>query len=116
MKHHEILPSSSMKDKYQLTSDSAPRLKLNPENVPTDLHDLIEIAETWGIGDDIIREDFQSKALEQDKLIFASKLAGRNTRITQWLDMQQGNVAMSNEAAAFMYMQLSLDELGLWSD
>ena len=98
------------------TGMSAPESRLDSSKVPSDLVDLVPLAEKWGIGDDLIREDFQSKATVADKQALAKALTGRNTRITQWLDSLPKDAPMSEEAAAFMYMQLGLDEMGLWTD
>ncbi len=112
----EILPASEMREKYQLAAENRPTLHLDPAKVPSDLRDLVPLAERWGIGDDLIREDFQSKATKTEKETLAKSLMGRNARITEWLNAQPQGAAMSDEAAAFMYMQLGLDEMELWVD
>ena len=112
----EILPASEMQEKYELTAENRPDIALDPSKVPKDLADLVPLAEKWGIGDDIIRGDFQSKATQEEKQALAASLKGRNTRITEWLNSQPQGSVMSDEAAAFMYMQSSLDEMGLWVD
>ncbi len=116
MKPGEILPAAEMKERYQLTADNRPRISLNASKVPSDLADLVPLAEKWGINDDVIRNDFQSKSSDADKQALVKALTGRNDRITKWLDSQPKDGAMSDEAAAFMYMQLGLDEMGLWVD
>lgn len=116
MKPGEILPAAEMKKRHQLTADNRPEVVLSASKVPSDLADLVPLAEKWGIGDDIIRNDFQSKSSDADKQALAKALTGRNNRITEWLDSQPKDEAMSDEAAAFMYMQLGLDEMGLWVD
>jgi hypothetical protein len=112
----EILPAAEMREKYQLSADSRPTLHLDPRKVPEELRDLVPLAEKWGIEDDLIREDFQSKATQAEKEALAKAVAGRNARITEWLNAQPRNATMSDEAAAFMYMQLGLDEMELWVD
>ena len=114
MKPGEILPAAE--ERYQLTADNRPRISLNASKVPSDLADLVPLAEKWGINDDVIRNDFQSKSSDADKQALVKALTGRNDRITKWLDSQPKDGAMSDEAAAFMYMQLGLDEMGLWVD
>jgi hypothetical protein len=90
--------------------------RLDSTQVPEDLRDLVPLAEKWGIGDDVDRGEFQSKASRSDKEALKAALAGRNKRITQWLDSFSESKPMPDEAAAFMYMQLGLDEMGLWVD
>jgi hypothetical protein len=109
----EILPAAEMREQSGLTAEDRPVIQLDPDKVPADLQDLIPYAEQWGIGDDIIRGDVQAKASDAEKQALQAALTGRNARITAWLD-EQGATGMSDEAAAFMYMQLGLDEMGLW--
>ena len=109
----EILPAGETQERYDLTAGNRPVIKLDPNKIPADLQDLISYAEQWGIGDDIIRGDYQNKATAAEKQALQAALHGRNARITAWLD-EQGATGMSAEAAAFMYMQLGLDEMGLW--
>jgi hypothetical protein len=111
----EILPAGEMQEKYGLVAENRPVIQLDSSKVPADLQDLIPHAEKWGIGDDIIRGDFQAKATDSDKQALQAALKGRNARITAWLD-EQGTGEMSEEAAAFMYMQMGLDEMGLWTE
>jgi hypothetical protein len=116
LKHGEILPSAEIQKKYQLSSEERVPLRLDEKRVPDDLRDLIPIVEKWGIADDIIRGDFQSKASQAEKDALRKALTGRNSRITKWLDTFSEKLPMTPEAAAFMYMQLGLDEMGLWVD
>lgn len=112
----ESFSASEMQEKYELTADNRPVIRLDATKVPDDLVDLIPFAEKWGIGDDLIRDDFQSTATKAEKQALADALRGRNARITEWLDAQPKGAPMTDEAAAFMYMQLGLDEMGLWVD
>jgi hypothetical protein len=112
MKHGEILPADVMKAKYNLTAEHYKPPRLNPERVPHHLRDLLPIAAKWGIGDDIIRDDFQQRAPESEKQELGELLSGRGQAINEWLDSFGGN-PMPPEAAAFMYMMLDLDEMGI---
>jgi hypothetical protein len=85
MKHGEILPADVMKAKYNLTAEHYKPPRLNPERVPHRLRDLLPIAAKWGIGDDIIRDDFQQRAPESEKqelgeLIYLSRVMIPQTR------------------------------------
>jgi hypothetical protein len=112
--HGAILPSGEMKAQNHLTAENRPTIRLNPAKVPSDLRDLIPVAEKWGIADDIIRNDFVMKASPKEKAALSAALKGRNKRITQWLASLPRKQAMSLEAATFMYMQEGLDEMGVW--
>ncbi len=114
MKHGEILPADEMKAKYSLTAESYKPPKLAPEKVPENLRDLLPLAAKWGIGDDIIRDDFEQKSIEDEKQKLKNSLSGRTAEITQWLDSFEAGKPMSDEAACFMYMLEALDEMGLW--
>jgi hypothetical protein len=111
----QVLPAAEMKEQSGLVAEDRPILRLDSGKVPADLQDLIPYAEKWGIGGDISRSDFQGKAADSEKQALQAALKGRNARITAWLDEQSAD-GMSEEAAAFMYMQLALDEMGLWTD
>ena len=110
-----IAPAGELKEMYGATAENRPVIEIDPSQVPEDLRDLIPMAEMWGIGDDVIRSDFEEKASEEEKERFKEALTGRTTRITEWLD-SFGDELMSEEAGTFMYMLEALDESGLWPD
>ncbi len=115
MKHGEILPSHVMKDKYGLSIENYKPPITNPKVVPENLRDLLPLAEKWGIADDIIRNDFQEKASDEEKKELVNALDGKWLEITEWLDSFGTNI-MPLEAALFMYMQLGYDEMKLYLD
>lgn len=112
MKWGEILPAGELKAKYGLTIENYEPPPLDPEKVPEHLRDLLPLARTWGIADDVIRGDWQEKASEQDKIELKTALKGRGKTINEWLD-SFGERTMPDEAAAFMYMAVGLDEMGI---
>lgn len=120
MKVGEILPAGVMKEKYGLTAENRPTIEIDAENVPAHLRDLIPLAEKWGVGDDIIRNDIQEKADESELTEFKNALRGRTDQVTAWLDSFDAEPGtdnpMSEEAGYFMYMLLALDESGHWPD
>jgi hypothetical protein len=116
MKHGEILPANEMKAKYNLTAENYEPPELDPNNVPANLRDLIELAAKWGIGDDIIRDDFEQRASAGDKQELRRALTGRTAEVTRWLDSSEAGRPMTAEAACFMYMLEALDEMRLWPD
>src|SRR5262249_32483227 len=111
-KHGEILPAGEMQKKYNLYAENRPEIRIDSMHVPEDLRDLIPMAEKWGIGDDIIRGDFCEKASHDEKVSLVDAVKGRTDRINKWLD--SFGSAMSQDAGAFMYMLLALDEMGLY--
>jgi hypothetical protein len=108
----EILTSDQMKQKYGLTIENYKPVHLNPENIPEEIRDLTSLAEKWGIGDDVIRNDMHFKVSDDEKQALKSTLNGRTQFINQWLDSFV-NGKMSNEAAAFMYMLEGFDEMNI---
>jgi len=113
MQQWEIAPSHVLKEKYNLTAENRPVIKIDPETVPLNLRDLIAMAEKWGICDDIIRDDFEEKAGDKEKEEFKTRLSGRTKEITAWLDSFSNGRTMTHEAAHFMYMLEALDEMKL---
>ena len=117
MKHGEILSTEAMKAKYNLTADRYHPPQLDPGNVPEHLRNLVPLAAKWGIGDDIIRQDFQQKASEEEEQELQDALTGRGEAINEWLDsFSYSGKQMSEEAIAFMYMMLSVEEMGMGID
>ena len=92
-----------------------PDISIDQANVPQDLRDLIPFAEQWGIGDDDIRSRYEDTVSGEEKERFRAALAGRTTRVTEWLDSFEDGM-LSEEAGTFMYMLEALDEMGIWPD
>jgi hypothetical protein len=84
--------------------------RLNPEQVPADLRHLVPLAEQWGIGDDLDRNAKVESSTPAERGELRTAITPFHSRITMWLD-SFGQGAMSDEAAAFMYMQLALEEM-----
>jgi hypothetical protein len=106
-------PASELQRKHGLYAESRPTIQLDAERVPQHLRHLISLAETWGIGDDIIRNDFIAKASDSDKRALHDAFYGPYEQITSWLDSLRGQ-AMTKEAEAFMHTQEALDEMGYY--
>jgi len=76
----------------------------------------VPLAEYWGIGDDVLREMMQEGESPATKKARADAGHPHNAAITAWLDSLRTAEPMSDEAAAFMYMQLGLTELELYRE
>lgn len=83
---------------------------LNANNIPEDLRHLVPLAERWGIGDDVDRNAAVDRATPVERAELERALAPSDARITAWLDSFRQQ-PMTDEAAAFMYMQLALEEM-----
>ncbi|MGE0455811.1 MAG: hypothetical protein AB7O37_19015 [Vicinamibacteria bacterium] len=106
-----ILPASELQQQYGLYAENRPAIRLDPRKVPAELRDLVPLAETWGIGDDIIRFDLVQKAPESAQRELMDGLDGRTDAVQAWLRSQPEGTALSDEAAAFMSMLSALDEM-----
>jgi hypothetical protein len=84
--------------------------RLDSAAVPTDLRHLLPLAERWGIGDDVERNQKVSRATAAEREELRNAITPLSARITAFLDSFGGG-AMTDEAAAFMYMQLALEEM-----
>ena len=84
--------------------------QLQADNVPPNLRHLIPLAERWGIGDDVDRAEFGERATDADRQALVKAIAQHQAAITAWLD-SFGTRPLTDEAAAFMYMQLAVEEI-----
>jgi hypothetical protein len=83
---------------------------LDSGKVPADLRDLVPLAQRWGIGDDVARSERVQSATDAERSELRAAFGPRQARITAWLD-SFGQGAMPEEAAAFMYAQLAIEEM-----
>ena len=83
--------------------------RLDSAKVPAELRDLVPLAQRWGIGDDVARSAQLQKATPAERSELRAAFGPRQARITAWLD-SFGQRPMPQEAAAFMYTQLAIEE------
>jgi hypothetical protein len=114
LRHGDIAPADSFRAAYAPDAIAAARTPLDPAKVPASLRGLVPLAEYWGIGDDVLREMLQEGESPAKKKSLADAVNPHNAAITAWLDSWAQGEPMSDEAAAFMYMQQGLDEMGLF--
>jgi hypothetical protein len=108
-----IAPAGELQRKYGLYAKNRPVVRLDAEQVPSRLRPLVPLAEKWGIGDDIIRNDYIAKTSDAEKRELHDAFYGPFEEITQWLD-SFGKESMTEEGEAFMYAQMALDEMGYY--
>lgn len=89
---------------------ASPVPPIETQAVPPDLRHLIPLAQEWGIGDDLERVAKVDAATRSQRAALRRAVGPHQARITQWLD-SFGQGEMSQEAAAFMYMQLAIEEM-----
>jgi hypothetical protein len=108
-----IAPASELQREYGLYAENRPVIRLDPARVPSHLRHLVPLAEKWGIGDDIIRNDYIDKASETEKRELHDAFYEPFEQLTEWLD-SFGKESMTQEGEAFMCAQLALDEMGYY--
>ena len=109
----DIASASDIQKHFGLYVENRPILRLDPVQVPTDLRHLVPLAEKWGIGDDIIRNDLINRSSSAEKRELHDSLYAPFERIADWLTSFAGR-PLSAEGEAFMYMQTALDEMGYY--
>jgi hypothetical protein len=76
----------------------------------------VGFAYKWGIGDDVVRSDFEEAASEQEKEALRAALAGRTAQVTAWLDSFAEDSVHPGAFSNFSYMLEALAEMGIWPD
>ena len=100
-----------MRDVYGFTADSAPKIVVNPEEVPEDFRKLIPLVERWAISCDVRRGDYFDKQSDDDIEFFYKSVQPYVDSINEWLDDQDDDVAKWSEAAVhFLYFLKSHDD------
>lgn len=100
-------PGGSTAGKAAAT-DAVPQL--DPARVPEELRGLVAFAQEWGIGDDVERGAKIERATSAERARVRAAVAPFQERITAWLN-SFGRDPMPDEAAAFMYLQLAIEEM-----
>ena len=116
LRHGEIASADAFGARLTAGAVRTARVLLDPAKVPADLRGLVPLAQHWGICDDAIREAMQDAESQAHKDAMADAVNPHNTAITAWLDSLPAGEPMSEEAAAFMYMQLGLSEMALFGE
>src|SRR5688500_14022147 len=85
--------------------------QLDTTQIPAELRSLAPLAAEWGIGADDEREQRVSRSTAEERRGLRAAVLPHDQRITAWLDTFGEGSAMSDEAAAFMYMRLAIEEM-----
>ena len=64
--YFEVASGKVLREKYGLIAENRPEIHLDASRVPEQLRCWIPLAERWGIGDDLIREDCVAKATPEE--------------------------------------------------
>ena len=110
-RRRDIASGSELQKHFGLYAENRQILTLDPAQVPANLRHMVALAEKWGIGDDIIRNDLIDKSSDAAKRELHDAMYAPFEEITEWLNSFAGR-PLPPEAEAFMYMQTALDEMG----
>jgi hypothetical protein len=112
MKKHdfELLSVEEMRRKYGLTAENRPGIRLDPENVPEALRHLIPLAELWGVGDDLIRDDMVRRAPPSAIAELRRVIEEHDDLLDDWLAGPAAEgPTFSPEYTAFSAMRMAAD-------
>jgi len=105
---YEILPAGEMQKKYGLYAENRQIIKLDPSKVPAALRHLIPLAERWGEGDDIIRDDMIDKASAEERQLLKRAIAEHDDLLDAWLaGPEAAGPNYSDEYNAFTCMRMA---------
>jgi hypothetical protein len=105
-----LLPSDEMRRRFGLYAENRPFLRLNPDRVPVTLRLLIPLAELWGVGDDLIREDMIRKAPPEALRRLRETLAQFEEELDAWLAGPEADgPEFCEEYLAFSSMRMAAD-------
>ena len=83
---YEVSTGAELQRKYGLYAERRAVVRINPNDVPEDLRDLITLAEFFGVICDITRHDLGQKTTQKEKDDLTEALRGRHDRINEWLN------------------------------
>jgi hypothetical protein len=110
MDDFEILPAGEMRAKYGLTAENRPIIRLDPEMVPVSLRPLIPLAETYGVGDDLIRQDVVAKSSSSEVEEMRRLVSAHNDQFDEWLaGPEAAGPKYSAEYVAFTCLRMAAD-------
>ena len=112
--HGDIGSSAELTAAVTPADIRAAQIRLDPAKVPVGLRSLTPLAQQWGIADDAVRDAMQAQSSEGQKAAFADKVIPHLKEIDAWLNSLPDDGQMSDEAAAFMFMQSALTEMDLY--
>lgn len=104
-----------LKEKFGLTAENRPIIKLDPQNVPSELYPLIPYAEQWGITDDVVRRDALEKASLETLRDLVQTVHQYAKSLGKWLSAEymeshRSEAKMTEEEAALLGLESSAVE------
>lgn len=106
----EVLPAGEMRAKYGLTAENRPTIKLDSNKVPMAVRHLIPLAEQFGIGDDLIREDVVAKTPPSEIAAMRKAVRDCEHELEIWLaGPAADSPTFSDEYIAFTCLTMAAD-------
>lgn len=78
-----------------------PNVKIDTNNIPENLRDLLPLAKEWAIGDDVERSYFISQKSKKEKEEFIKKILSSIDEIEQWCTKQREKTPVPDEVVLF---------------
>lgn len=105
---YKVIIGSMYSDEDELRHRTVPQL--NPQNVPAELHNLLPLAQKWGIADDITRERAILKASRTELEAVAKAVLESEQRLNEWLcGPESSSATPSREYVAFTALSVVAD-------
>ncbi len=106
----ELSAAKELRAKYGLVGTNAPAITLDRSKIPKPLWELIPLAETWGISDDLMRADFVAKAGREALATLTATITPFEDALDEWLAGPEAQSRTpSNEYIAFSCMRMASD-------
>lgn len=106
----EVGTSQDLQQKYGLSAENRPGIHLDPAKVPARFHYLIPLAEKYGIGDDIIRDDVIASTPAHELAELEQVTAVYDALLEDWLAGPEAYSAeISDEYAAFSCLSMAAE-------
>ena len=106
----EVLPAGEMRAKYGLTTENRPTIRLDPAKVPVALRALVPLAEQFGIGDDLIRQDVVANMPPSVVEAMRQVVEAHAVAFDEWLAGPEADgPTFSDEYIAFSNLRMAAD-------
>ena len=106
----EVLSGDEARRRYGLTAENRPVIRLRPGGVPPALRPLIPMAERYGIGDDLVREDVVEQAAIADLAALTAAYEPHEQDFDEWLGgADAASTSFSDEYVAFTCLRMAVD-------
>jgi hypothetical protein len=106
----EVATGGELRRRYGLTAENRPTIHLDPRKVPKELRHLLPLAEYWGVGDDLIRDDIVYKADPEARQALVAAVARHEDALSAWLTSPEAlHLGPTPAYVAFTCMRMASD-------